>query len=95
MFGGDDEEYNKRGDSPEEQLAMLLDFFTYFSELTASRREHPTDDLASAIANGRIDGEPLSDMDTASYYVIVASAGHDTTKDAISGGLLRADREPR
>ncbi|MUM25250.1 cytochrome P450 [Mycolicibacterium sp. CBMA 295] len=55
--------------------------------LTASRRANPTEDLASAIANGAIDGEPLSDVDTASYYVIVASAGHDTTKDAISGGL--------
>ena len=95
MFGGDDEEYNKRGKSPEEQLTILLDFFTYFSELTASRREHPTEDLASAIANGRIDGEPLSDIDTASYYVIVASAGHDTTKDAISGGLLALIENPR
>jgi cytochrome P450 len=94
MFGGDDEEYNKRGSSPEEQLAILLDFFTYFSKLTASRREHPTDDLASAIANGRIDGEPLSDVDTASYYVIVVSAGHDTTKDAISGGLLALIENP-
>lgn len=87
MFGGDDDEY-KRGVSPEDQMAVLLDFFTYFAKLTASRRENPTDDLASAIANGKIDGEPMSDIDTASYYVIVASAGHDTTKDAISGGLL-------
>ncbi|WP_277242456.1 cytochrome P450 [Mycolicibacterium obuense] len=93
MFGGDDDEY-KRGVSPEEQMAVLLDFFTYFSTLTASRRETPTDDLASAIANGRIDGEPLSDIDTASYYVIVASAGHDTTKDAISGGLLALIENP-
>jgi cytochrome P450 len=87
MFGGDDDEYKREGGSIEDQLAVLLDFFTYFSKLTASRREHPTDDLASAIANGRVDGEPLSDVDTASYYVIVASAGHDTTKDAISGGM--------
>jgi cytochrome P450 len=94
MFGGDDEEYNKRGKSPEEQLTILLDFFGYFSTLTASRREHPTEDLASAIANGRIDDEPLSDVDTASYYVIVASAGHDTTKDAISGGLLALIENP-
>jgi cytochrome P450 len=94
LFGGDDQEYNKRGASPEEQLAILLDFFTYFSQLTASRREHPTEDLASAIANGRIDGEPLSDVDTASYYVIVVSAGHDTTKDAISGGLLALIENP-
>ncbi|MGH3676619.1 MAG: cytochrome P450 [Mycobacterium sp.] len=93
MFGGDDEEY-KRGTTPEEQMEILLDFFAYFSKLTASRREHATGDLASAIANGRIDGEPLSDVDTASYYVIVASAGHDTTKDAISGGLLALIENP-
>src|SRR6478609_8042518 len=68
-------------------MAVLVDFFAYFAQLTASRRENPTDDLASAIANGRVDGERMSDVDTASYYVIVASAGHDTTKDAISGGL--------
>ncbi|MGW4098986.1 cytochrome P450 [Mycobacterium sp. NPDC004974] len=86
MFGGDDEEY-QRGKSLEDGLAVLLDFFAYFSSLTASRRANPTEDLASAIANGTIDEEPLSDVDTASYYVIVASAGHDTTKDAISGGL--------
>jgi cytochrome P450 len=86
MFGGDDEEH-RRGDSTEDLLAVLADFFNYFSALTASRRANPTEDLASAIANGRIDGEYLSDMDTLSYYVTVASAGHDTTKDAISGGL--------
>ncbi|MFV8242516.1 cytochrome P450 [Mycolicibacterium peregrinum] len=87
MFGGDDDEYKREGGSMEDQLAVLMDFFAYFSTLTASRRANPTEDLASAIANGTIDGEPLSDVDTASYYVIVASAGHDTTKDAISGGL--------
>ncbi|MDH6197890.1 cytochrome P450 [Mycobacterium frederiksbergense] len=93
MFGGDDEEY-QRGKSLEDGLAVLLDFFAYFSALTASRRANPTGDLASAIANGSIDGQPLSDVDTASYYVIVASAGHDTTKDAISGGLLALIENP-
>src|SRR5581483_8902317 len=86
LFGGDEEEY-KRGATPEEQMEVLLDFLAYFNALTASRRERPTEDLASAIANASINGEPLSDLDTASYYVIVATAGHDTTKDAISGGL--------
>jgi cytochrome P450 len=86
MFGGDDTEL-RRGTTPEEMLTVLLDFANYFSALTASRRENPTEDLASAIANARINGEPLSDLDTMSYYVIIASAGHDTTRDAISGGL--------
>ena len=39
-------------------------------------------------------GEPLSDMDTASYYVIVATAGHDTTSAAIAGGLLALLENP-
>jgi cytochrome P450 len=93
MFGGDDEEF-QRGRTPEDLLSVLADFFNYFSQLTASRRANPTEDLASAIANGLIDGEPLTDMDTVSYYVIVASAGHDTTKDAISGGMLALIENP-
>lgn len=86
LFGGDDSEF-QRGTTPEEQLMALLDFFGYFSGLTASRRQHPTDDLASTIANARVDGELLSDVDTASYYTIIATAGHDTTSATIAGGL--------
>ena len=93
IFGGDDPEL-RRGVTVEEQQMVLLDFFNYFTTLTASRRENPTEDLASAIANARINGEPLSDLDTMSYYVIVASAGHDTTRNAITGGLLALIENP-
>jgi cytochrome P450 len=93
MFGGDDTEFQRGGDV-DDMLAVLLDFFNYFAALTASRREHPTEDLASAIANATINGEPLSDMDTASYYVIVASAGHDTTSAGIAGGMLALLENP-
>ncbi len=93
MFGGDDTEFQRGGDV-EDMLAVLLDFFNYFAALTASRREHPTEDLASAIANATINGERLSDMDTASYYVIVASAGHDTTSAGIAGGMLALVENP-
>ncbi|QNI09556.1 cytochrome P450 [Mycobacterium kubicae] len=86
LFGSDDNEY-KRGTTNEDQLPALLDMFAYFNEVTATRRQHPTEDLASAIANARIDGEPLSDLETVSYYLIVATAGHDTTSATISGGL--------
>jgi cytochrome P450 len=86
LFGSDDAEF-KRGTTYEDQLPALLDMFQYFNSVTASRREHPTEDLASAIANARINGQPLSDIDTVSYYLIVATAGHDTTSATISGGL--------
>ncbi|HEY1920839.1 MAG TPA: cytochrome P450 [Streptosporangiaceae bacterium] len=86
LFGGADEEF-QRGTTPEELLATLLDFFGYFQGITNERRATATDDLASAIANARVDGEYLSDIDVASYYVIIATAGHDTTSSTISGGL--------
>jgi cytochrome P450 len=86
MFGNDDAEL-QRGTTKEEQMVSLLDMFAYFTAVTSSRRENPTEDLASAIANAAIDGEPLSDIETVSYYSIIAAAGHDTTSAVISGGL--------
>ncbi len=86
LFGSADSEF-KRGAAEGDQLPALLDMFQYFNAVTASRREHPTEDLSSVIANARVDGAPLSDIDTVSYYLIVATAGHDTTSATISGGL--------
>jgi cytochrome P450 len=93
LFGGDDSEM-RRGETPEEMLEVLMEFFAYFQGLTAARRANPTGDLASAIANARVDGEPLNDFDTTSYYVIVATAGHDTTSSTISGGLQALIQNP-
>jgi cytochrome P450 len=93
LFGSDDDELNRSRD-PQEQMAVLLDFFQYFVALTADRRANPTDDLASVIANASIDGQPLNDFDTASYYVIIATAGHDTTSSSIAGGLEALLRHP-
>ena len=96
IFGSNDEEMAREGsaDAAESFMAVVMEMFAYFTTLTASRREHPTDDLASAIANARVNGEPISDMDTLSYYAIVASAGHDTTSAGISGGLLALIQNP-
>jgi cytochrome P450 len=92
LFGNDDDEF-KRADGGD-QMSALLEMFEYFTALTASRRQNPTEDLASAIANATIDGEPLSDIDTISYYAIIAAAGHDTTSATISGGMLALIENP-
>jgi cytochrome P450 len=86
LFGSDDDEFKRSADQGE-QMTALLEMFQYFTALTASRRENPTDDLASTISNARINGEPLSDIDTVSYYAIIAAAGHDTTSASIAGGM--------
>jgi cytochrome P450 len=74
------------------QTAQVL--FQYFGKLSADRRANPTDDVATIIANAKIDGAPLSDLEALSYYVIIATAGHDTTSSVTAGGLLQLIENP-
>lgn len=101
MFGGQDEELNQSGirNLPPEMIAQIVagavkDFEAYFSALAAQRRAAPTDDLATIIANGMVDGAPISDRDTAGYYIITASAGHDTTSASTAGAMLALAQDP-
>lgn len=93
LFGAADEDMS-RGQSLEDLVEVINDFFVYFTALTEERRANPTDDLASTIANATIDGEPLGVMETISYYVIVATAGHDTTSAAMAGGFQALVERP-
>jgi cytochrome P450 len=86
LFGGDDPEL-ARGATPEDQMQVIYDFFSYFGALIDERRARPTDDLASVIANATVDGEPLGPFQMVSYYMIIATAGHDTTSYSMAGGL--------
>jgi cytochrome P450 len=86
LFGAADPEL-ARGTTPEEMIQTLQDFFQYFMALTEERRARPTDDLASVIANAEVNGEPIGIFEAVSYYVIVATAGHDTTSSSIAGGM--------
>jgi cytochrome P450 len=86
LFGAEDPDFGG-ADAEQALLAALLDFAAYFNRMTADRRAHPASDLASTIANAAIGGEPLGDLQTISYYIIVATAGHDTTSSSLAGGL--------
>ena len=67
--------------------ASIEDFYTYFDKLSTDRRERPTDDLLSLIANSRINGAPIPRDEANGYYVAIATAGHDTTSSSTAGGL--------
>jgi cytochrome P450 len=86
LFGNADPEV-RRGVDLVDLINVLGDFFAYFYALTAERRARPGEDLASVIANATIDGRPMGDTEMISYYIIVATAGHDTTSSSIAGGL--------
>ena len=74
--------------------SVLGDFYTYFDRLTEKRRAEPCDDVASVIANARIDGEPIAAREANSYYVLVATAGHDTTSASIAGAIWALAERP-
>jgi cytochrome P450 len=67
--------------------AVVADFATYFKTISADRRARPRDDLATIIANAEIDGKPISDFEAASYYILIATAGHDTTSASTAGAI--------
>lgn len=75
-------------------VALAQEFFRYFGAVTADRRTNPRDDLSTVIANGLIDGQPIGELQAMSYYVITATAGHDTTSSTAAGGLLQLIRNP-
>jgi len=77
-----------------QKTETLIEFANYFKEMTEERSKNPRDDLASAIANGRVNGEPIGLLEAMGYYVIVATAGHDTTANSIAGGLWALGENP-
>ncbi|MCS6986220.1 MAG: cytochrome P450 [Sphingomonadaceae bacterium] len=74
------------------QVAQV--FFEYFGKMLADRRAHPKDDVATVIAQGTIDGAPIPEREALSYYVIIATAGHDTTSSSTAGGFCELARNP-
>jgi cytochrome P450 len=100
LFGATDPELgrNAASDKPLEDrpldFGVITDFFEYFRKLSEDRRANPTDDLASIIANSKIDGQPISDLEAMSYYIIVATAGHDTTSSSTGGAMWALAENP-
>ena len=86
LFGGQDPTQS-RGGEVGDGLQVLMDFFSYFTALVEDRKKKPSGDLASVLANALVDGEPMEQLDQISYFIITATAGHDTTSATISGGM--------
>ena len=89
MFSAEDAELGE-GDP----YGAMMEVAGYFMALMQDRQAHPTDDLSSAIANGMVDGTPLETMTAIGLYVIIATAGHDTTSFAMAGGVDALCRFP-
>ena len=101
LFGSADPDLNRTGSEVMDAQtgvdtvqSVVLDFMQYFNAITDDRRANPRQDLASVIANGTINGAPLGHLEAMSYYIIAATAGHDTTSNTTSGALWALAENP-
>ena len=94
LFGGRDEDMIRDESETSSESNTITDFFEYFNALTEDRRKNPTNDVSSIIANAQINNEQLGHLEAMSYYVIIATAGHDTTSSSTAGGILALIENP-
>lgn len=62
--------------------------YTYGQELIASKRAEPTDDMLSVVANASVADGELSDLEMYLFFSLLFSAGAETTRNSVAGGLL-------
>lgn len=84
LLTSQDKEFNGPDANP---IAAMTEMYAYFKPIIEDRRKNPTDDIASCIATAKVDGEYLAERDVFGYFMIVATAGHDTTSYSLTGGL--------
>jgi len=95
VIGKDDPEYRRTGETPGQTIKRARgEVHAYFRKLIDERRRAPQDDLMSELLEGRIEGKALSEEQLVSYCELLVEAGNETTRNAISGGLLALSDHP-
>jgi cholest-4-en-3-one 26-monooxygenase len=84
LIGFDDPEYQK---SRDQGMQASIEMFVYASKLAARAKAEPRDDLATALVQGEVDGERLSDLDYNSFFLLLSVAGNETTRNMTTHGI--------
>ena len=89
VIGAADPEFRRPGETPGQTARRArVELHGYFERLIEQRRSDPQDDLVSELVHAGIDGTPLTKAQLLDYCELMVEAGNETTRNAISGGLL-------
>jgi cytochrome P450 len=95
ILGVGDPEYVS---SLEELMAAGMELFQYGLELAQDRLDHPRDDITTTLMQAEIDDEnghhKLTPAELGSFFLLLVAAGNETTRNAISHGMLALTRHP-
>jgi len=84
MIGSQDPEYNI---TPEISAEAAMELYAYASQLFASKRSNPHEDLMSVLTQVEVENESLSDLELELFFLLLAVAGNETTRNLISGAM--------
>ena len=91
LLGAGDEEVAHDRD---ELIAVVLELAAYGTALAEARRAQPADDLTTNLVQADVDGERLTSAEIASFFILLSGAGNETTRNAISHGMVALSRYP-
>ena len=90
MIGFEDPDFSNAGLSTE----AMAELFEYAGHLAKLRREDPREDLTSVLLNAEVDGQRLDELTFNMFFMLLILAGNETTRNAISGGMLALSENP-
>jgi cytochrome P450 len=93
-IGSQDPEYNQGRSPMETGRNAQAEFFGYFAKLIDERRKYPGKDLISAFTIGEVEGAKLTDLEILFNTFLLIIGGQETTRNAISGGMLALVNHP-
>ena len=91
LIGFDDPEFQT---TFEDGKIAAAEMWEYASTLGVSRKNQAGEDMVSVLVNAVVDGNSLSDMEFESFFLLLAVAGNETTRNLISGGMLALIEHP-
>ena len=91
MLGVGDDEVSGE---PDDVIAAVAELAEYAVRLAEERRVTPGDDLTTSLVQAEVHGERLTSVEIASFFILLSAAGNETTRNAISHGMVALTRYP-
>jgi cytochrome P450 len=91
LIGFDDPEFAQNADTAMDAAGQM---FMYAQQMADEHRANPRDDIVSDLLAAEVDGERLDDMAFNTFFLLLAVAGNETTRNGISHGMLTLIQHP-
>ena len=92
LVGSEDPEYSEGG--PERAMEASMELYAYANALAAEKRASPGDDVISVLLGAEVDGERLSELEFDLFFLLLAVAGNETTRNLMAHGMLALMENP-